>query len=370
MVTSGGGGRAAGDGVLVYVGTYTEGSQGRAEGIYVCRLDPASGTLRIQQTVPGVADPSYLALAPDGRRLYAVSEVDDGAVAAFARDPATGRLTPLNRESSHGASPCHLSVHRDYVLAANYTTGSVAALPVRPDGSLAPATTVVRHEGSGVHPRQEGPHAHMVVPDPDGRLILAVDLGLDRIMGYRLDAESGELTPNEPATAYTSPRPGAGPRQIAFHPDGRRAWVLGELDSTLTTCAYDASRGVLRPVETLSTLPDGFAGESTAADMAVAPSGRFVYASNRGHDSIAIFATGGPTGRLTAVGHEPTHGKTPRAFALDPAGVWLLAANQDSDTIVSFRVDAATGRLSPSGQAARIPTPVCVVFAGDRPANP
>ncbi len=363
MTMTAGGGHGPDDGLLVYVGTYTEAPQGQAEGVYVCRMEPQSGALIIQQAASGVANPSYLALGPDGRNLYAVSEVDDGQVAAFSRDAATGQLTLINQQSSHGAAPCHLSVEQGHVLVANYTSGSVAALPIRPDGSLGAASSVIQYEGALAHPRQEGPHAHMIVPDPNGQRVLAVDLGLDRIMAYRLDAASGELIPNDPAIAYQSARAGAGPRQIAFAPSGRHAFVLNELDSTLTACTYDPERGVLRPLETLSTLPGDFRGENTCAHIAVAPSGRFVYASNRGHDSIAIFAVGATTDQLTVVGHEPTGGQTPRAFALNPTGAWLLAANQDSDSILSFRVDATSGLLARSGQESQIPAPVCVVFA-------
>ncbi len=356
-------GHGTDDGLLVYVGTYTEAPQGQAEGVYVCRMRHSSGALTMEQTVPGLVNPSYLALGPEGRNLYAVSEVDDGQVAAFSRDAATGQLMLINQQSSHGAAPCHLSVEQGHLLVANYTSGSVAVLPIRPDGSLGAASSVIQYEGALAHPRQEGPHAHMIVPDPSGQHVLAVDLGLDRIMAYRLDAASGELITNDPALAYQSPRPGAGPRQIAFAADGRHAYVLNELDSTLTVCSYDPERGELRPHETLSTLPGGFTGENTCAHIAVAPSGRFVYASNRGHDSIAIFALDTSTGRPTLVGHEPTGGQTPRAFALDPTGTWLLAANQDSDSIVSFRVDASSGLLARSGQESQAPAPVCVVFA-------
>lgn len=363
MTMTADGGHGTDDGLLVYVGTYTEAPQGQAEGVYVCRVEPQSGALTILHTASGVANPSYLALGPDGRNLYAVSEVDDGKVVAFSRDAATGQLTLINQQSSHGAAPCHLSVDQGHVLVANYTSGSVAVLPIQPDGSLGAASSVIQYEGALAHPRQEGPHAHMIVPDPNGQRVLAVDLGLDCIMAYHLDAASGELIPNDPAITYQSPQAGAGPRQIAFAPDGRHAFVLNELDSTLTVCAYDPERGVLRPLETLTTIPGDFKGENTCAHIAVAPSGRFVYASNRGHDSIAIFALDASTGRLTVVGHESTGGQTPRAFAIDHTGNWLLAANQDSDSILSFRVDASSGLLARSGEESQIPAPVCVVFA-------
>ncbi len=347
--------------MFVYVGTYTTPPMGRAEGLYVYRLDPASGALAPVQTVPGVVNPSFLALDPQERFLFAVNEVEQGTVSAFARDPAAGELTPLNEQPTHGAAPCHLSVDPTgrFVLVANYGSGEVAVFPVGPDGRLGAATDVVRHEGKSVHPqRQTGPHAHMIVPDPEGRHVLAADLGLDQVVVYRLDDTAGRLVPHGRFHAT----PGAGPRQLAFAGGGRFVYVVNELDSTLTACAYDPAAGTLRAIETVSTLPDGFAGENTCARVEVHPSGRFVYASNRGHHSIAIFAIEEATGRLTAVGHEPTGGRTPRHFALDPTGAWLLAANQGSDSIVTFRVDPATGRLAAAGPVAEAPTPVCLVF--------
>lgn len=353
---------SAGQPLFVYVGTYTDAHMGRAEGVYVYRLDPMTGALAHEQTVAGIANPSFLALDPGGRALYAVNESREGGVTAFARDPESGHLTPRNRQAAHGVAPCHLSIHEGHVLVANYGNGSIAALPIRPDGQLDPATAVVQHEGSSVHPRQAGPHAHMILPDPSGRVVLAVDLGLDQLLAYRLDAATGELAPNEPASAYRSPRPGAGPRQVAFHPNERFAFVLNELDSTVTACDYDAAGGSLRPRQTLSTLPDDFAGQNTCAHIVVAPAGRFLYASNRGHHSIAIVAIDETSGELRVIGHEPTGGRTPRGFGIDPAGEWLLAGNQDTDTIVSFRIDPQSGLLAASGEMAQVPSPVCVVF--------
>lgn len=347
--------------MFVYVGAYTAPPMGKAEGLDVYRLDPASGALARVQTVPGVVNPSFLALDPQERFLFAVNEVERGGVSAFARDPATGELTPLNEQPTHGAAPCHLSVDPTgrFVLVANYGSGSVAVLPVGPDGRLGATTDVVQHEGRSAHPeRQSGPHAHTIVPDPAGRHILAADLGIDQVVVYRLDDAAGRLVPHGRFRAA----PGAGPRQLAFGAGGRFVYVLNELDSTLTACAYDPAAGALQALQTVSTLPEGFAGENTCARVEVAPSGRFVYASNRGHDSIAHFAIDESTGRLTAAGHEPTGGRTPRHFALDPTGAWLLAANQGSDTIVTFRVDPATGRLAATHQAAQAPTPVCAVF--------
>lgn len=347
--------------MFVYVGTYTEAPQGAGEGIYVCRFDPASGALTPVQAVPGLANPSFLAVAPGGRHLYAVVEGEEGQVAAFDRDPQTGGLRELNRQPSGGAAPCHVSLDASgrYALVANYTSGTLAVLPVDPDGRLRPATDVIRHEGSGPDPaRQDGPHAHMVAPAPDGRAVLATDLGTDAVWVYRLDAAAGRLVPHGRARA----RAGAGPRHFAFAPDGRTVYVLNELDSTLTAYAYDGAAGTLTPRQTVPALPEGFAGENTCAQVVVAPDGRFVYGSNRGHDSVATWAVDGASGELRPAGHTPTGGATPRNVALDPTGAWLLAANQGSGTVVSFRRDPDSGALTPTGQVAEIPAPVVVVF--------
>jgi 6-phosphogluconolactonase len=350
--------------LLVYVGTYTRGEN---EGIYVYRLDPSSGALTLASTVRGINNPSFLALHPQHRYLYSVSEVGGeagrptGGVSAFAIDPPTGALTGLNQQSSQGTGPCHLSVDQtgQYVLVANYGSGSVALLPIREDGQLGEATDFIQHEGSSVDPgRQERPHAHSITLDPTNRFAFAADLGLDKILIYQLDLSRGKLIPHEePWVAVTA---GAGPRHLAFHPDGRYAYVINELDNTLIAFAYDEARGTLRTLQTLSTLPEDFQGPSYCADVHVAPSGRFIYGSNRGHDSIAIFAVDEAAGRLSLVDLEPTQGKFPRNFALDPTGTFLLAANQDSDNIVTFRIDPETGQLTPTGHVTNVPKPVCV----------
>ncbi len=347
--------------MFVYVGTYTEAPQGAGEGIYVCRFDPGSGALMPVQTVRGGANPSFLAVDAAGRHLYAVVEGDEGQVAAFARDPQSGELRELNCQPSEGAAPCYVSLDPSgrYALVANYTSGTVAVLPIDPDGRLRPATDVVRHEGSGANPeRQDGPHAHMIAPTPEGRAILATDLGTDTVWVYRLDAGAGRLVAHGQARA----RAGAGPRHFAFAPDGRTVYVLNELDSTLTAYAYDAEAGTLTPRQTVPALPEGFAGENTCAQVVVAPDGRFVYGSNRGHDSIAVWAVDGESGALRVAGHTASGGENPRNIALDPTGAWLLAANQGSGTVVSFRRDPESGALTPAGPVAEIPAPVVVVF--------
>ena len=358
--------RAAARELAFYVGTYTSG---RSEGIYRYRLSLSDGGLRHEGTARGVVNPSFLALGPRGRHLYAVNEVEEfggkpsGAVSAFAVDPRTGDLRLLNQQPSMGGAPCYLTVDRAgrFVLVANYVGGNVAVLPVRRDGSLGAATDVRQHEGSGADPeRQGGPHAHCVLLDRANRYAFAADLGIDRVMVYRFDARAGKLAAG--AAPWAAVRAGAGPRHFTFHPDGRHAYVINELDSTLTVFRYDAARGALTEVQTTGTLPPGFSGKSYCADVHVSPSGRFLYGSNRGHDSIVVFAVDAATGRLTPVQHEPTRGSFPRNFAIDPTGAFLLVANQRSDNIVTFRIDPSRGTLRPAGRAAEVPSPVCLKF--------
>lgn len=359
---------------LAYIGTYTGP---KSQGIYAFRVDPRSGAASPLGCVAQAVHPSFLALHPSGKFLYAVSEVSrfadsqGGAVAAFAVDPATGALKLLNQQSSGGAGPCHLNVDKTgrHVLVANYSGGSVAVLPIRADGSLGEAAAVIRHSGSSAHPqRQRQPHAHSVNLSPDNRHALVADLGTDRVMVYRFAADRGSLEPAAiPSVALP---PGSGPRHLAFHPDGRRVFVINELLSTLTLLDYDPDQGRLTPVQTLSTLPENFSGENTTAEVVVHPGGRFVYGSNRGHDSIAVFAFDPAAGdQLKLVEHAATQGRTPRNFALDPAGQYLWAANQGSDTVVIFRVDSASGRLRPTGQVLSVGAPVCVRFLNLSPPD-
>ncbi|HVC34550.1 MAG TPA: lactonase family protein [Chloroflexota bacterium] len=357
---------------FLYVGTFTQHAphgRGRAEGIYVFRLDPASGALTHVQTMPEVANPSFLTLAPDQRHLYAVNAVPEidghpgGAVSAFSVDPATGGLTLLNRQAAHGAGPCHVCVDATgrYVLVASYHGGSVAVLPIQGDGRLGPATDAVYYSGAGVDPvHQDRPHAHSINLDPANRVALVCNQGLDKVFIYRFDPARGTLTSNADQP-WAETRRGSGPRHLAFHPGGHFVYVIDEQGSSLTAFAYDAAAGTLREVQTVSTLPDGFSGPNACADVHVHPSGRYVYGSNRGHDSLAIFAVDEETGRLSSLGHQSTRGRTPRNFTLDPTGTLLLAANQDSDSIVAFRVDRETGQLTSLGTVADVPTPTCLV---------
>jgi 6-phosphogluconolactonase len=347
----------------VYVGTYTGG---KSKGIYRLDLDPRTGELVPQGLAATTSSPSFLALHPNRRLLYAVNE-DRGRVSAFALDPQTGALTLLNQQPSRGASPAHLVVDREgkNVLVANYSGGSVAVLPIAPDGSLMPATGFVQHKGSSVNrTRQEAPHAHGIALDAANRFAYVADLGLDKVLIYRFDAAAGTLVANDPPAAVP---PGSGPRHFAFHPSGRTAYVINELTSTVTTFRHDSETGGLEPLQTVSTLPTDYTKSNSTAEVQVHPSGKFLYGSNRGHNSIAVFAIDPETGLLTLTGHQSTEGRTPRNFTLDPTGTFLLAANQDSSRIVVFRIDPNTGQLTPTGHVDDVPTPVSVVVLPPEP---
>jgi 6-phosphogluconolactonase len=352
---------------LVYVGTYTV--QKSSKGIYVYRFDSATGKLTSRGLAAETVNPTFLAVHPNRRFLYAANEISNyggqqsGGVSAFAIDRGTGKLTFLNEVASRGADPCYVAVDKTgkYVLVANYTGGSVAVFPVREDGRLGAASAFVQHAGSSVNPaRQEGPHAHSINLSPDNRFAIAADLGLDELLVYRFDPTQGTLAGNNPAFAKVNP--GAGPRHFSFLPSGSFAYVINEMGSTVTAFSYDAAGGVLRALQTISTLPKGFAGQNDDAEVQAHPSGKFLYGSNRGHDSIAVFAIEAGRGTLTPVEHVSTQGKTPRNFGIDPTGSYLFAANQDSDNIVVFRIDPKTGRLTATGQTLEVPSPVCVKF--------
>jgi 6-phosphogluconolactonase len=352
--------------VLVYVGTYTGGP---SKGIYLFRMDPETGAVTAAGLAAETANPSFLAIHPGRRFLYAVGEVGEfggkktGAVSAFSVDPATGKLALLNQQPSQGAGPCHLVVDGQgkNVLVANYGGGSVAVLPIKADGSLEPPSCSFQHQGSSVNPqRQKAPHAHSINLDPAGRFAFAADLGLDKVLVYKFDPSLGTVIPHEPPAAPVAP--GSGPRHFAFHPSGRSAYVINELANTVTVFSFDAAKGVLTEIQTVSTLPADFKGTSYTAEVVVTPDGKFLYGSNRGHDSLAIFSIDAATGKLTSVGHQPTGGKTPRNFAIDPGGRFLLAANQNSDTVSVFRIDPSSGKLQPVGAPFAAPKPVCVRF--------
>ena len=359
------------DEALLYVGTYTEGT--KSEGVYTLRMDSRSGTLRRVGSVDAGANPSFLTIHPNGRFLYAVNEVEThngkptGAVTAFAIASGTGALTRRNEQPSEGGAPCYVSVDRSgrVVLVANYSAGSIALLPIQGDGALAAAASVVRHTGAGPNKeRQSAPHAHCIVADPSNRFALAADLGADRVFVYRLDLDGNSLRHIEGGDAVM--RPGAGPRHIAFHPTLPLVFVANELDSTVATLRFDAERGALSPLETRSTIPPGWTGTNYPADIHVASTGRTLYVSNRGHNSIAVFSVAESTGALTLEQMVSTEGDWPRNFSLDPTGRWLLVANQRSDSVVVFSRDQESGRLTPTRQRIALPSPVCLRFHASR----
>ncbi len=351
---------------LLFVGTYTEKE---SKGIYAYRYDAASSELTPLGVAAETSNPSFLAIDPSRRFLYAVNEVQNykgassGAVSAFAINRQTGRLSLLNEVPSRGADPCYIAFDNTgkYALVANYTGGSVAVFLVQPDGHIGEASAFVQHRGSSVNKeRQEGPHAHWIETTSDNRFAVAVDLGLDELLVYRFNSKTGSLTANDPP--YAKLDPGVGPRHLAFHPSGKFAYVVNELQSSITAFTYDSSRGALQKLNTITTLPRGFSGSNDTAEIKIHPSGKFLFASNRGHNSIAVFSIDSTTGSLTLVGHFPTQGKTPRDFEIDPTGKLLFVANQDTDNIVVFRIRPNDGRLIPTGQILHVPAPVCLKF--------
>jgi 6-phosphogluconolactonase len=352
---------------IVYIGTYTGA---KSKGIYAFRFDSTTGRLIPIGLAAETENPSFLVLHPNRKFLYAVNEVDqfagkknNGGLSAFSIDQTTGKLRLINQQSTGGGSPCHVITDSagGAAFVANYSGGSIAVFPIRSDGSLGEASSFIQHTGSSVNKeRQESPHAHGIYLDNTGRFAAAVDLGIDRVMLYRFDASKAALIPSEPPFAPV--RPGAGPRHFAFHPNGRFAYVNNEMASTVTAFQWNARKGSLTESQTVSTLPSEFTGTNSTAELEVHPNGRFLYVSNRGHDSIAVYAIDGRTGKLTLVQHQSTDGKTPRGFEIDPTGRFLVAGNQNSDTIVVFRIAQRTGRLSPTGQSVDAGSPVCVKF--------
>lgn len=365
----------------LYVGTYTVGEHQEAtgsKGIYAFRVaEDINGRPALKITSLGVEaetpNPSFLAADPTGHYLYAVNELSEykntagGAVSAYAMDRKKGTLTYLNDTASRGADPCYISFDKTghYALVANYTGGSIAAFPVLSDGRVGEASAFIQHSGKGARPdRQEGPHAHWIETTTDNRFAMAADLGLDQVLVYKFDAAKGSLTPNDPAFAKLAP--GTGPRHIALSANNKFAYVVDELNSTVTAFTYDAQRGALHYIQTISTLPAGFSGANDAAEIHVHPNGKYLFASNRGHDSIAVFAIDQHDGELTLVDDFSTLGKTPRNFEIDPSGRFLFAANEDSANIVIFKIDLKNGKLIPTGQTLSVPAPVSLRFVEAR----
>ncbi len=354
------------DTTAVFIGTYTGGD---SKGIYRFDLNTASGAVTAPKLAAEVPSPSFLAIDPKKSFLYAVSEINDfqgkkgGAVSGFSIDPKTGALAPINAESVGGAGPCHLTVDKagKNVLVANYGGGSVAVLPIEANGRLKPLSSFVQHTGSSVDKgRQSEPHAHSVNVDAANKYAFVADLGLDKILIYKLDAEHGKLTPNDPPFAALAL--GSGPRHFAFRPNSKNAYVINELNSTITAFDYDPSRGALSTIQTISSIPEGSKAANYPAEVVVHPSGRFVYGSNRGQDNIAAFRVDSASGKLTLVGHQGAGIKNPRNFAIEPTGKFLLVANQDLGTVVVFRINQGSGALDTTGQTVKVPKAVCVRF--------
>jgi len=358
--------RAASSEYIAYIGTYTRQN---SKGIYAWRFDASSGKLTQIGLVGETSNPSFLAIHPNHRFLYAINEVNTfegqsaGSVTAFAIDASTGQLKLLNQVSTGGPGPCHVSLDKTgkWLFVANYGGGSVSAYPVQADGSLGKASTFVQHTGSSVDPqRQRKPYGHSANPSPDGRFVLVADLGLDQVLTYPIDKDKGMASS---PSSIAKIKPGSGPRHLAFDPKGKFAYVVSEMAATVTAFSYDAGKGELKELQTISMLPADFTGTRGAAEIAVHPNGKFLYASNRGtSDTIAIFSIDPGKGTLTAVDYVPTQGKTPRNFAIDPTGQYLFAANQDGGSVVVFRIDTKTGRLTPTGDRLDVPFPVCVTF--------
>ena len=344
--------------MLLYVGTFTRTF---SQGIYAFSLEGSTGRLCSLGLAAETDNPSFITVHPSGRFLYAVANCREptGVVKAFEIDPWTAKLRLLNEVSSRGSRTCFVAVSNGghYVLVANYGSGSVVAFPVLPDGRLGEVVAFQQHAGASLNSeRQDGPHPHSFNPSPDDRFAIAADLGLDNLCIYALD-QTGFT-----AHATISTTPGGGPRHLAFHPSARFAYAVNELDSVVTSFAWDARRGVLKRLQTISALPDGFTETNYAADIHVHPSGRFVYASNRGHNSIAVFAVDEVSGELTPAGHTSTAGEMPRNFTIDPTGGYLIAANEESDDIVVFRIAGQSGHLSASGERGSVFTPTCLKF--------
>jgi 6-phosphogluconolactonase len=350
--------------LLVYVGTYT--NKGTSDGIYICKLNLATGELTKLNSAKS-QDPAFLAIDRKRKFLYAANEIGEfngqksGAVSAFAIHQKTGELTFLNQQATNSPGPCSVIVDKTgkCLLAANYSGGSVSVFPIKADGSVGEVSDLAQHQGSSINPnRQKEPHAHTIILDDANRFAFCADLGLDKIMIYKLEAKRGKLTPNTPA--FTPVKPGAGPRHFKIHPNNKFAYVINELDSTVTAFAYDKAQGGLKEIQTVPTLPTDFSGTNYCADVHVHPSGKFLYGSNRGHDSIVVYAIDATNGKLTFTQHQSTQGKWPRNFAVDPTGQFLLVANQNTNNIVIFRIDTQTGKMIPTGYTLEVPLPVCL----------
>ncbi len=352
--------------MFVYIGTYTGP---KSKGVYLLKMTPPTGELRLAGVAAELVNPSFLAVHPSQHFLYAAGEISDyngtheGVISALKIDRLTGQLTLLNQKPSGGGGPCYVSLDATgkTAFAANYNSGSVESLPVGDDGQLGDPASVMQHAGQGADKRRQlGPHAHCIDRSPDNRFALACDLGVDKIFVYSLDAAAHKLSKNEIPFGATDG--GTGPRHLAFHPNGKFVYVIGELANSVTVFSWDAAAGTLKEIQSTPTLPPQFKGNNSTAEIAVHPSGKFLYGSNRGQDSIAIWKIDEGTGKVAWVGYEPTQGKTPRSFGIDPSGAFMLVANMESDSVVLFRIDPQTGKLKATGARVDVPAPVCVKF--------
>ena len=353
------------DKLLVYIGTYTNN---KGKGIYLYEMNQKTGALSLKSVAPS-NNPSFLCISPNEKYLYAANEIGDyqgtknGSVSAFSITPDSGELLPLNVENSGGNGPCFVGIDNrsKNVLVAHYGNGIATVLPVKEDGSLGKVSSSDQHTGSSVNKeRQEGPHAHSIFLDAANKYAFSADLGLDKILIYKFNSRKGTITPNDPPFATVPP--GSGPRHIAFHPNGKLVYVINEMTSTITGFHYHSDKGSMDQIETVSTLPAGFKGNSSTAEILIHPNGKFLYASNRGHDSITVYKIDKLTGKLAVVAHEPALVKTPRNFRIDPSGHFLLAAGQESDNVVVFKLNSTTGKLTPAGVSIELPNPVCIKF--------
>ncbi|HWA10015.1 MAG TPA: lactonase family protein [Opitutaceae bacterium] len=346
--------------MFVYFGSHRSGPH---IGFSLAHFDTDTGVLTKPEFLLEARAPAYFVIHPDGRHLYTCNSGDPGSAAAYEIDPHTGQLKFINRELAGGGDTSYLSLDHTgrYALVANYAGGNIAAFALRPDGGLGDWTAFAQHTGSGVNPqRQTHAYAHSIVLDPTNRFALVPDLGVDKVFVYRFNEKDGSLTPNTPA--FTAVAPGSGARHIKFHPNGRWAYLINEMGCTVIAFSWDSARGTLAEFQTISTLPADFKGTSACAELEIHPNGRFLYGSNRGHDSLAVFAIDQETGRLTLLQHVPTQGKTPRNFALDPTSRWIICTNHDSNNAVVFRIDEATGRLTQAGDPVSVPYPFCERF--------
>ena len=347
---------------VVLIGTYTEPNESRSEGIYVYRLDLSSGKLSYESVVRDMANVSFMARHPQSELIYAVNETETfegksgGGVSVLSRN-----YSILQKQSSGGEHPCYISIEQTgrYALVANYTSGTVAMLPIGDDGRLLPASDIVQHTGSSIHPeRQAGPHPHCVIPDPASSFAIVADLGLDKLMVYRMDHEAGRLQKH----AEVALDAGSGPRHLIFDSSGQHAYLLNELNSTLLVFQYDAQKGTLIQLQMVSTLPEQFSGENYCSDLHLSPDERYLYLSNRGHDSMVCFKVDAGSGILSYQSHIASGGNYPRIFAIEPGGRFMLAVHQRSDNVVVYRVNPSTGELSDTGQEAKLNMPVHVLF--------